>query len=48
MSKPSLKADLDVHFELDEKGRIMGIEIWNAQKSGLIKQVAKAIAKSAS
>jgi len=30
------------------KGKIMGIEIWNAQKSGLIKQVAKAIAKNAS
>jgi hypothetical protein len=34
--------------ELDEKGRIMGIEILNAGKSGLIKQVAKAVAKSTS
>jgi len=43
-----VEADPDVHLELDEKGRVIGIEIWNAQKSGLIKQVAKAIAKSAS
>jgi len=27
-------------------GKIIGIEIWNAQKSGLIKQVAKPIAKA--
>jgi len=43
-----VEADPDVHLELDEKGKIMGIEIWNAQKSGLIKQVTKAIAKLAS
>jgi uncharacterized protein YuzE len=43
-----IEADPDVHLELDEKGKIMGIEILNAEKSGLIKQVAKAIAKPAS
>ena len=43
-----IEADPDVHLELDEKGKIMGIEIWNAQKSGLIKQVAKAIAEPTS
>ena len=43
-----IEADPDVHLELDEKGKIIGIEIWNAQKSGLIKQVEKAIAKPAS
>jgi len=43
-----MEADPDVHLELDEKGRIIGIEIWNAQKSGLIRQVAKAIAKTTS
>jgi len=37
-----------VHLELDENGKIMGIEIWNARKSGLIKQVAKAITEIAS
>jgi len=43
-----IEADPDIHLELDEKGKIMGIEILNAQKSGLIKQVAKAIVKTAS
>jgi len=43
-----IEADPDVHLELDEKGKIIGIEIWNAQKSGLIKQIAKAVAKAAS
>lgn len=40
-----IEADPDVHLELDEKGKVMGIEIWNAGKSGLIKQVAKAKTK---
>jgi len=40
-----VEADPDVHLELDEKGRVMGIEIWNAKKSGLIKQVVEAVAK---
>jgi len=43
-----IEADPDIHLELDEKGKIMGIEILNAQKSGLIKQVAKAIIKTTS
>lgn len=43
-----IEADPDVNLELDEKGKIIGIEIWNAQKSGLIKQVTKAITKPAS
>ena len=43
-----MEADPDIHLELDKKGRIIGIEIWNAQKSGLIRQVAKAIAKTTS
>jgi|GEM_PF-6620617 len=37
-----IEAGPNVHLELDEKGKIIGIEIWNA-KIGLIKQVAKAI-----
>jgi uncharacterized protein YuzE len=37
----------DVHLEFDEKGKAIGIEIWNADKRGLIKQVAKAIVESA-
>jgi len=43
-----IEADPDVHLELDENGKIMGIEIWNAEKSGLIRKVAKAIAEPAS
>jgi len=42
-----VEADPDVHLELDEKGKVMGIEIWNAEKSGLMKQVARALAKAA-
>jgi uncharacterized protein YuzE len=42
-----VEADPDVHLELDRKGRIMGIEIWNARKSGLIKKVEEAIAEPA-
>jgi len=42
-----VEADPDVHLELDEKGRVMGIEIWNARKSGLVKQVARVLAKTA-
>lgn len=41
-----VEADPDVHLELDEDGRVIRIEIWNAGKSGLIKQVAEVIAKS--
>jgi len=32
----------DVRLELDERGKVIGVEIWNAGKRGLIKQVAKA------
>jgi uncharacterized protein YuzE len=42
-----IEADPDVHLELDKKGKIMGIEIWNAKQSGLIKQVEEAIAETA-
>jgi len=41
-----IEADPDIHLELDEKGEIIGIGIWNAAKSGLIRQVAKAIAET--
>jgi len=40
-----IEADPDVHLEVDEKGKVMGIEIWNVGKSGLIRQVAKATTK---
>lgn len=41
-----IEADPDVHLELDKKGKIMGIEIWNAKRSGLIKQVEEAITET--
>lgn len=42
-----VEADPNVHLELDKKGKIMGIEIWNVKQSGLIKQVEEAIAETA-
>jgi uncharacterized protein YuzE len=39
--------DADVRLEFDEKGKAMGIEIWNAGKRGLIKQVTKVTTESA-
>jgi len=42
-----IEADPDVHLELDKKGKVMGIEIWNARRSGLIKQVEEAITETA-
>jgi len=47
LSYEVVEVDSDVHLELDEKGKVIGIEIWNAAKSGLIKQVVKAITESA-
>lgn len=41
-----IEADPDVHLELDEKGKVIGIEMWNARKSGLIGQVSQAIAEA--
>ena len=34
----------NVVLELDEKKEIMGLEIWNAKKIGLLEQVAKVAA----
>ena len=42
-----IEANPGVHLELDKNGKIMGIEIWNARRSGLIKQVEEAIAETA-
>lgn len=33
----------NIILELDEKNEIMGLEIWNAKKIGLLEQVAKAV-----
>ncbi|MBX5327960.1 MAG: DUF2283 domain-containing protein [Candidatus Bathyarchaeota archaeon] len=42
-----VEVDPDVHLELNSKGKVIGIEIWNARKRGLIKQIAKATAETA-
>ncbi|MEM2117406.1 MAG: DUF2283 domain-containing protein [Candidatus Bathyarchaeia archaeon] len=42
-----VEVDPDVHLELNEKGKVIGIEIWNAGKRGLIKQIAKATTETA-
>ena len=42
-----VESEPDVHLELDKKGKIMGIEIWNARQSGLIRQMEEAIAETA-
>ena len=39
-----LESAPNVVLELDEKKEIMGLEIWNAKKIGLLEQVAKATA----
>jgi uncharacterized protein YuzE len=41
-----LESTSNVILELDEKKEIMGIEIWNAKKTGLLEQVAKVAAGS--
>lgn len=37
-----LESSPNVVLELDENKEIMGLEIWNARKIGLLEQVAKA------
>jgi uncharacterized protein YuzE len=39
-----LESAPNVVLELDEKNEVMGLEIWNAKKIGLLEQVAKATA----
>jgi len=36
----------NIILELDENKEIMGLEIWNAKKTGLLEQVAKLTASS--
>ena len=36
-----LESAPNVILELDENKEIMGLEIWNAKKTGLLEQVAK-------
>jgi uncharacterized protein YuzE len=41
-----LEAGDNVIVELDEKRRIMGIEIWNASKRGVMEELRKAVMMS--
>jgi uncharacterized protein YuzE len=39
----TLEVDEDIFIEVDEKGEIVGIEVWNASKN-IIDKIAEAIA----
>ncbi len=39
-SEEVVEAGPDVMLEMDEKGNVMGLEIWNAKKTGLVKRLA--------
>jgi uncharacterized protein YuzE len=41
-----IEAGDNVILELDKKRRIMGIEIWNASKRGVIEELRKAVMMS--
>jgi uncharacterized protein YuzE len=41
-----LEAGENVIVELDKKGRIMGIEVWDASKKGVLKELRKVVASS--
>jgi len=41
-----LESTPNIVLELDENKEIMGLEIWNARKIGLLEQVAKVAAGS--
>jgi len=41
-----LESAPNIVLELDENKEIMGLEIWNAKKIGLLEQVAKVVAGS--
>ena len=41
-----IESSPNVILELDEEKEIMGLEIWNAKKIGLLEQVAKVAAGS--
>jgi uncharacterized protein YuzE len=41
-----MESERNIVFELDENKEIMGLEIWNAKKIGVLEQVAKVAAGS--
>jgi len=38
-SEELVEAGSDIILEMDDKGNVMGLEIWNAKKTGLIKKL---------
>lgn len=40
-SREVLEPESDIVIELDEKGEVMGLEIWNARKRGIFQEVVK-------
>lgn len=44
-SEEVVEAGPDVMLEMDEKGNVMGLEIWNAKKTGLVKRLASIAAQ---
>ncbi len=43
-SEELVEAGSDVILEMDGKGDLMGLEIWNAKKTGLIKKLTSIVA----
>jgi len=44
-SEEVVEAGPHVTLEMDKKGNIMGLEIWNAKKNGLVKKLARIAAQ---
>jgi len=44
-SEEVVEAGPDVMLEMDEKGNVMGLEIWKAKKTGLVKRLASIAAR---
>jgi len=42
-SEELVEAGSDVVLEIDGKGNVMGLEIWNAKKTGLIKKLTSIV-----
>jgi len=44
-SEELVEAGSNVILEMDSKGNVMGLEIWNAKKTGLIKKLTNIVAQ---
>ena len=43
VSHEVVEAGPDIMLELDEDGKILGIELWNAKKNGIIERILHAV-----